>query len=78
MKTSISLPDRVFEEAEELARKLKISRSELYARAVETFVRERRDENVTETLNRVYADGGSKLDPVLAKLQFAALRRSDW
>lgn len=33
MKTAISLPDSVFEEAEALAQKLGLSRSELYTNA---------------------------------------------
>jgi len=39
MKTAISLPDDVFEEAERLASRLKVSRSELYAQALQDFVR---------------------------------------
>ena len=78
MKTAISIPDPIFEAAEDLAKKMGISRSELYARAVEGFVQTRRGEEVTAALNRVYAEEPSELDPVLAKLQFNALRRDDW
>ena len=39
MKTAISLPDKTFQEAEKLAKRLRISRSELYARTLEHFLR---------------------------------------
>jgi metal-responsive CopG/Arc/MetJ family transcriptional regulator len=78
MKTAISIPDPIFEAAEDLAKKMGISRSELYARAVEGFVQTRRGEEITAALNRIYAEESSELDPVLAKLQFDALRPEDW
>ena len=66
MKTAISIPDLVFEEAEVLANRLGMSRSELYAKAVRSYLGEHRREGVTEALNRVYASTSSKLDPALA------------
>jgi metal-responsive CopG/Arc/MetJ family transcriptional regulator len=38
MKTAISIPDQVFKSAEVLASRLGISRSELYAKAIEAYV----------------------------------------
>jgi metal-responsive CopG/Arc/MetJ family transcriptional regulator len=38
MKTAISIPDEVFEEAERLAIELQTSRSQLYSRALQEFV----------------------------------------
>lgn len=78
MKTAISIPDPIFDEAEELAKRLGMSRSELYTKAVRRFVGRRRREGVTEILNRVYSEESSKLDPVLTKLQRASLRREEW
>ena len=66
MKTAILIPDFVFEEAEVLANRLGMSRSELYAKAVRSYLGEHRCEGVTEALNRVYASTSSGLDPVLA------------
>jgi metal-responsive CopG/Arc/MetJ family transcriptional regulator len=40
MKTAISLPNDVFESADELAQRLGISRSELYATAVAEYLAE--------------------------------------
>ncbi|HEY0782399.1 MAG TPA: hypothetical protein VGE98_08095 [Thermoanaerobaculia bacterium] len=78
MKTAISIPDPIFEAAEDLAKKMRISRSELYARAVDGFVQTRRGEEITAALNRVYAEESSELDPVMAKLQFDSLKPEDW
>jgi metal-responsive CopG/Arc/MetJ family transcriptional regulator len=78
MKTAISIPDPIFEAAEELAKKMGISRSELYAKAVGDFVQIRQGTEITAALDRIYAEEPSELDPVLAKLQFSALRSDDW
>ena len=78
MKTSISIPDPLFAEAEELARKLKISRSELFARAAANFVKAHSEANVTARLNEVYRADRSRPDPVLALLQASSIPRDKW
>lgn len=78
MKTAISLPDRVFDAAERVAKRLGISRSELYARAVARFVEEHRGDKVTDALDRVYAEVDSTLDPTLSRLQAVSLPRDEW
>ena len=78
MKTAISLPDEVFEAAEELAQELGVSRSHLYATAVSEYVAHYRAEDVTERLNAVYAEIDSALDPVLEELQSRSLPREEW
>lgn len=78
MKTAVSLPDRIFEAAEETARRLGVSRSQLYAEAVEAYVRTHREQGVTETLDRVYAAESSELDAAVAALQAASLPDDDW
>lgn len=78
MKTAVSIPNPVFEAAEELARRLGVSRSELYARALADFLEKRLDRRVTERLDEVYAREESRLDPALARLQAASLPRDEW
>lgn len=78
MKTAISLPDPLFEAAEELAARLAMSRSQLYVAALEAYLRSHRDEGITERLNRVYATEPSELDSVIAGIQSASLPREDW
>jgi len=80
MKTAISIPDSLFSAADRLAKRLGISRSELFQRAMKEFLRENKSRGVTEALNQVYGEGREKaeLDPVLAKLQAASIPKEDW
>ncbi len=78
MKTDITLPDSVFEEAEALAKQLGISRGELYTKALKAYLKKYNSERVLNELNRVYGEESSDLDPVLAKMQSMSLPREDW
>lgn len=77
MKTAVSIPNPTFEQADQLAHRLGISRSELYASAIQAYVDAHRAESITEALNRVYSQEDSSLDPVVAALQATALSRDD-
>lgn len=79
MKTAVSLPDPVFEAAEHLARRLRMSRSQLYAEAIRRFLAEHKGRGVTELLNQVYAEAPaeSELESVVAELQSRTLRRQE-
>lgn len=78
MKTAISIPDTVFDEAEALAARLGISRSELYSTAVARFVEEQKSENITDALNEIYSVSDATLDPVLAHLQALTVPDEGW
>ena len=78
VKTAISLPDDVFEAAEDLARKLGVSRSRLYSRAVAEYVTQQTESDVTERLDAVYAEVDSQLDPVLERLQLLSVGSDEW
>lgn len=78
MKTAVSLPDPLFAEAEQAAKRLRMSRSKLYATAIARFLRDNRSRGVTERLNAVYAKEKSTLDPVLHELQVRSLPREKW
>jgi metal-responsive CopG/Arc/MetJ family transcriptional regulator len=80
MKTAISLPDSMFEAANRMAKRLGISRSQLFQRAVQQYLGEQRQAGLTETLNEVYGAESSagKLSPLLQELQTASLPREDW
>lgn len=77
MKTAVSIPDRVFRSAEELAARWGVSRSELYARALALLVEQHREELVTARLNELYGPAGepSGLDPDVAAHQARSVRR---
>lgn len=78
MKTAISLPDELFESAEDLAERLGMSRSELYATAVAEYLAKHRDEDVTDKLNEVYSEESSGIDPELRSAQARSVRSAEW
>jgi metal-responsive CopG/Arc/MetJ family transcriptional regulator len=78
MKTAISLPDSVFEEAEALAQQLGVSRSELYKKALQAYLKKYKREQILLKLNQVYSEESSDLDPMMARMQFMSLPREDW
>ncbi len=78
MKTAIYIPDDIFSSVERIARRLKISRSELYARAVKEYIVQLETENITEKLNTLYTHEDSKLDHALLQAQKRALQDEKW
>ena len=78
MKTTVSIPDPVFEAAEKLATRLGISRSQLYTRGLAELLEKRREDRITEELEWVYSREPSSLEPALARLQTASLPDDDW
>lgn len=74
MKVAVSVPDSVFEEAEKVSKQLRVSRSRLYAQALEDFVQKHRKKGVRAALDEVYETEPSDLDPGLADLQARALQ----
>lgn len=78
MKTAISIPDDVFESADEIAQELGISRSELYANAVAEYLAKHRAADVTAKLNEVYGGESGGVAPKLRKAQARSVGKSDW
>jgi metal-responsive CopG/Arc/MetJ family transcriptional regulator len=78
MKTAISLPDPLFVEAERLARRLKKSRSQLYAAAVAAYLRRHDVEALTEAFDRVCAAVDSRTEPLVKEAAARVLGRSEW
>ncbi|HEX5010879.1 MAG TPA: ribbon-helix-helix protein, CopG family [Planctomycetota bacterium] len=80
MKTAISLPDPLFKAADRLARRLGISRSELFQRALSMLIEKHEGADVTAALNAVYRrpDVPRGIDPLLLEMQLASLPKEDW
>ena len=51
MKVTVSIPDPIFAKAESLAERLKLSRSQLYARAMADYVSRHSDDQITGLAN---------------------------
>lgn len=78
MKTAISLPDDLFESADALAKRLGVSRSELYATAVAEFLAKHQQTKVTERLDQVYGQQPTRLPRPLRRAQGRPLRGTEW
>jgi len=74
----VAFPDPLFAAAEQAAKRLRMSRSKLYATAIAQFLKEQHSLGVTGQLNEVYAEGRSQIDPALHALQLRSLPREDW
>jgi len=77
MKTAVSIPDYIFEEAEALAHRAKRSRSEVYARALSEYVARHAPDRVTEAMDRVL-DEVNEVDDQLRRAARRTLERAEW
>jgi len=78
MKTAISIPDDVFDAADEMAKRLGMSRSQLYSTAVRRYLDAHRNSGVTARLDQIYEYQDSSLDLRVAEAQTASLDDEDW
>jgi metal-responsive CopG/Arc/MetJ family transcriptional regulator len=77
MKTAVSIPDSVFDAAEQASKRMGVSRSRLYTMAIERLMKQERSRGVREALDAVYAKLDSRLEPALAAMQSASLTDED-
>ena len=78
MKTAISVPDDLFRQADDFAKRKGMTRSKLYSDAVADYLAKHRRERITAKLNEVLAQEPNRLDPVLAQIQAASIGRKEW
>jgi len=78
MKTAVSIPDKIFRSADSLAKRLGMSRSQLYATALADFLSRRQNQQVKERLDAIYGEEESTLDSNLIKLQVNSLPPEEW
>jgi metal-responsive CopG/Arc/MetJ family transcriptional regulator len=78
MKTAVSIPDNVFEEAERLASELRTSRSQLYSRALQEFVARHAPDRLTEAMNRVVDEVGPEIDDFSQSAARRVFERVEW
>ena len=76
MNVVVSVPDSILVRADMRARRLGISRSELFARALEAYVRPLTAAEITEMLDALHSDHPTELDPGLRRAQGRTL--SPW
>jgi metal-responsive CopG/Arc/MetJ family transcriptional regulator len=78
MKTAISLPDELFEGAEDLAKRLGVSRSELYRRALAEYLARHAPDRVTEAYDALCDRVDTRLTDFGARAAGRLLGREEW
>ena len=78
MKTAVSIPDELFHRADELARALGKSRSQVYREALAEYVLRRDPESITSELDQAVAAVGAEPDPWLAEAARGTFERTEW
>jgi hypothetical protein len=78
MKVAVSIPEDLFNSAESLGKRLRVSRSRLYATALAEFLAKHRGRQTTERLNRLFAGEDSRLAAPLRRRQARAVRDESW
>ena len=78
MKVAVSVPDRIFEAAERLAKQRKVPRSQIFAEALAAYVETRGSDEVTSKLNEIYAHEASVVDVGLIQAQNDSIDHEAW
>ncbi len=78
MKTAISVPDNVFEDADRLAERLAKTRSQLYTEAMVEYLTRHDPDTVTERLNVVLDALPEQEDRFVTETSRSILERVDW
>ena len=79
MKTTVSLPDRVYREAEDYAKRTRKSRSQLYAEALAEYLARHAPDEVTETMNVVVDElGNASADSFVQRAGRRMLGSVEW
>lgn len=67
MKSTISVDDPLMEQADKAAREQGVSRSRLFSIAMEAYLKKLQNDNLTDELNRVYANDDQEEELAFAK-----------
>ncbi len=78
MKIAISLPDPLFNAAEQLAAELGIPRSQLYAEALASYLSTHGGPAITAKLNEIHGAMAMPVEPALTKAQLRTLNHEAW
>ena len=78
MKTAVSIPDELFQQADALARRNGKSRSQVYREALVEYLRRRESHVVTSALDDLVDALGTGSDPWVDATSRHVLERSEW
>ncbi len=78
MKTAVSIPDEIFEQAERLARQSGQTRSYVFSQALREYVARHSPAEVTQAMDEVCEAVGDQLDPFTSGAARRTLERIEW
>lgn len=78
MKTAISIPDPIFQAANDMAKHLGMSRSELFSVAMSEYIKAHDDQAITQSLNEVYSQTENILDDDMVAMQLNSIPKEKW
>ena len=81
VKTAISLPESLFEQAEAVAGEMKVSRSRLMALALEEFIRRHQNRQLLEKINAAYEEAPDEEEQALhrrLRRQHRQIAENEW
>jgi antitoxin component of RelBE/YafQ-DinJ toxin-antitoxin module len=78
MKTAISIDDEIYQDAEDAAVRMGLSRSRLYTLAIEEYLYNHQINTITERLNQYYKDHKAVLDDDIKQAAYDLFTREDW
>jgi len=78
MKIAVSVPNEVFDRAERLAKRLEVSRSELYSRALREYLARHSPDEVTRALDRVCEELDTSADDFVREASRRVFEGTEW
>jgi len=78
MKIAVSIPDRLFKQAEAVAKRSRLSRSELYARAIQFYLKRFDREELTREANDYAARFDTALPAREKRRRYKRLLEIEW
>ena len=78
MKTAVSIPDEIFEQAERLARRSGQTRSYVFSQALREYVARHSPEEVTRAMDEFCEAVGDLRDPFSASAARRTLAQTEW
>ena len=67
IKTAISIEKSLFEQAEQMARTMKVSRSKLFVIALQDFIEHQKNKDMLAQINAAYADEADTTEETLRR-----------
>ena len=78
MKIAVSVPNEVFDRAERLAKRLRVSRSELYSRALREYLARHSPDEVRQALDALCEELDTGADDFVRDASRRVLEATDW